>query len=330
MTGTGDRPASAPAPIIGVTSADLDRAAAVIRLGGCVAMPTETVYGLAADAADARAITRIYEAKGRPRFNPLICHVTGVDMAAELAILSPLAAALMARFWPGPLTLVLPRRPHCPVSDLALAGLPTIALRVPKHPAATGLIARVARPLAAPSANLSEQLSPTTALHVAAGIGARIDLILDGGPCVAGLESTIVAPVDDRAILLRPGALARTEIESVTGPLLAADAASGVIAPGMLRRHYAPRAHLRLGASDAREGEAFLGFGAPPDGVTPTLNLSARGDLAEAATNLFAMLHRLDASHAAIAVAPIPDSGLGEGINDRLKRAAALAREDSV
>jgi L-threonylcarbamoyladenylate synthase len=225
---------------------------------------------------------------------------------------------------------VLPRRPDCAVCDLALAGLSTIALRAPKHPAATGLIARVGRALAAPSANRSEQLSPTTAQHVAAGLGARIDLILDGGPCAAGLESTIVLPVDDRAVLLRPGALARAQIESVTGPLLAPDAVSGVIAPGMLRRHYAPRARLRLGASDARAGEAYLGFGAPAEGVAATLNLSARGDLVEAASNLFAMLHQLDARFAAIAVAPIPDIGLGEGINDRLKRAAALAQEDSV
>jgi len=315
----------APAPVIGVSPADLDRAAAVILAGGLVAIPTETVYGLAADATNGVAVARIYTAKGRPSFNPLICHVADLAMAETLADFSPLARSLASRFWPGPLTLVLPRKPSCPVSDLATAGLPTIALRSPKHLAALGLIARVGRPLAAPSANPSESLSPTRASHVVAGLGSLIDLILDGGACEAGLESTIVAPGEGGAVMLRPGALARSEIESLTGSLKAPEAASGVLAPGMLRRHYAPRASLRLGATDQRSGEAYLAFGPSPAGVSPSLNLSIRGDLEEAAANLFAMLRALDETHSMIAVAPISDTGLGEGINDRLKRAGALA-----
>jgi len=315
----------APAPVIGVAAADLDRAAAVILAGGLVAIPTETVYGLAADATNASAVAKIFTAKGRPSFNPLICHVSGLAMAETLADFSPLARALASRFWPGPLTLVLPRKSSCPVADLATAGLPSIALRSPKHVAALGLIARVGRPLAAPSANPSETLSPTRATHVAHNLASKIDLILDGGACEAGLESTIIAPGENGAVMLRPGALARAEIEQLTGPLTVPDAASGVLAPGMLRRHYAPRARLRLNALDATPGEAFLGFGAPPKGVSPSLNLSIRGDLEEAAANLFAMLRALDESHSMIAVAPIPGAGLGEGINDRLKRAGALA-----
>jgi L-threonylcarbamoyladenylate synthase len=323
MTDTPDHPSRPPAVMLGVSDADLDRAAAVIRSGGLVAMPTETVYGLAADATNGLAVAAIYTAKGRPSFNPLICHVTGVAMAESCAEIPPLAHQLIARFWPGPLTLVLPRKATCPVASLATAGLDTIALRSPKHPAAIGLIARVGRPLAAPSANPSERLSPTTAQHVAESLASKIDIVLDGGPCAAGLESTIVMIAGDRAILLRPGALARAEIESVTGPLDAPDAHAGVVAPGMMRRHYAPAARLRLDALTRGEDEAFLAFGEPPEGVEASLNLSPRGDLAEAASNLFAMLHRLDSQHRAIAVAPIPHTGLGEGINDRLQRAAA-------
>jgi L-threonylcarbamoyladenylate synthase len=313
-----------------VTPADLDEAARVILAGGLVAMPTETVYGLAADASNGRAVAAIYAAKGRPDFNPLICHASDLAMAQTMAEFPPLALALAARFWPGPLTLVLPRARTCTVSELATAGLATIAVRIPKNLAATGLIARVGGPLAAPSANPSERLSPTTADHVAAHMGDRIDLMLDGGATPAGLESTIIAPTDEGVFLLRPGALSRSEIESVTGPLKAPEAASGVIAPGMLKRHYAPRARLRLGASDAAPGEAFLGFGAPPSGVTATLNLSPSSDLEEAAANLFAMLHRLDASYSAIAVAMIPNTGLGEAIIDRLERAAATFSKSGV
>jgi L-threonylcarbamoyladenylate synthase len=330
MNGESDSSSRTPAPVIGVSPADLDRAASVILAGGLVAIPTETVYGLAADATNGVAVAKIYTAKGRPSFNPLICHVADLAMAEQLADFSPLARRLAERFWPGPLTLVLPRKTTCPVAELATAGLPTIALRSPKHVAALGLIARVGRPLAAPSANPSAHLSPTRADHVAHNLASKIDLILDGGPCEAGLESTIVAPGQEGAVMLRPGALARFEIESLTGPLTAPEAASGVLAPGMMTRHYAPRAALRMNASDQRPGEAFLAFGTPPNDVSPSLNLSIRGDLEEAAANLFVMLRALDATHSAIAVSPIPGAGLGEGINDRLKRAGARERKDSV
>jgi L-threonylcarbamoyladenylate synthase len=319
-----------PARVLGADPAALAEAARVILAGGLVAVPTETVYGLAADATNGAAIAAIYTAKGRPSFNPLICHVADLAMAESLATFSPLASRLAERFWPGPLTLVLPRAPACPVHDLATAGLPSIGLRVPQHIATLEIIRRVGRPLAAPSANPSEQLSPTTAAHVASGLGSRIDLIIDGGACTAGLESTIVAPGEDGAVMLRAGALARSDIELFTGPLRSPDHAAGIVAPGMLRRHYAPRARLRLGATAPESGEAFLAFGAPPSGVSPSLNLSIRGDLAEAASNLFAMLRALDESHDAIAVAPIPESGLGEALNDRLRRGAAHSRENEL
>lgn len=324
MTSTPQPCPAERAEIIGETPADIARAARLILAGGIVGVPTETVYGLAADATSGAAVAAIFTAKGRPSFNPLICHVADLAMAERLAEFSPLAQRLAERFWPGPLTLVLPRRPDCPVSELATAGLPSIALRQPKHEATLRLIREVGRPLAAPSANLSEQLSPTRAAHVAAGLGDRIRLIIDGGACEAGLESTIIAPGETAAVMLRPGAAARQDIELFTGPLSAPEAASGVLAPGMLKRHYAPRARLRLDAQHAEEGEAFLGFGPPPAGVTARLNLSARGDAAEAAANLFAMLRTLDLSHDRIAVAPVPEVGLGEAINDRLRRGAAL------
>jgi L-threonylcarbamoyladenylate synthase len=319
-----------PARVLGADPASLSEAARILLAGGLVAVPTETVYGLAADATNGAAVASIYTAKGRPSFNPLISHVADIAMAEELAEFSPLAHRLAARFWPGPLTLVLPRKSTCPVSDLVTAGLPSIGLRVPQHIATLEIIRRVGRPLAAPSANPSEQLSPTTAAHVAAGLGSRIDLIIDGGACSAGLESTIIAPGEEGAVMLRAGALARSEIELLTGPLRSPDASKGIVAPGMLRRHYAPRARLRLDASAPESGEAFLAFGAPPSGVSPSLNLSIRGDLAEAASNLFAMLRALDESHRAIAVAPIPSVGLGEAINDRLRRGAAHSRENEL
>jgi L-threonylcarbamoyladenylate synthase len=325
MNSDSETPSRAPAPVIGVGPADLDRAASIILSGGLVAIPTETVYGLAADASNATAVARIYTAKGRPSFNPLICHVSSLAMAEEHAEFSRLARDLAEKFWPGPLTLVLPRRRTSSIADLVTAGLPSIALRSPKHVAALGLIARVGRPLAAPSANPSETLSPTTAAHVAHNLASKIDLILDGGACAAGLESTIVAPGENGAVMLRPGALDRADIEQLTGSLKAPGEAEGLLAPGMMRRHYAPRARLRLDALDQRPGEAYLAFGAPPAGVSPSLNLSIRGDLEEAAANLFSMLRTLDATHSVIAVAPIPGAGLGEGINDRLKRAGALA-----
>ncbi|HEV7694582.1 MAG TPA: L-threonylcarbamoyladenylate synthase [Hyphomonadaceae bacterium] len=321
MNSDSELPSRAPAPIRGTSPADLDEAARVILSGGLVAIPTETVYGLAADATNGLAVAKIYTAKGRPSFNPLICHVSNLSMAIELAEFSPLARELAEAFWPGPLTLVLPRTRGCPVAELATAGLDTIALRSPKHVATLGLIERAGRPLAAPSANPSETISPTTAAHVAHNLGSKIDLIIDGGACSAGLESTIIALHETGAVMLRPGALERSKIESLTGPLASPDASKGILAPGMMRRHYAPRARLRLNALEVQPGEAYLAFGAPPQGLLPSLNLSIRGDLEEAASNLFAMLRALDESHTSIAVAPIPESGIGEAMNDRLNRA---------
>jgi L-threonylcarbamoyladenylate synthase len=318
------------APVLPVSPEALDQAAAVIRTGGLVAIPTETVYGLAADAANGEAVARIYAAKGRPRFNPLICHVSSLEMARRIGVFSPLALRLAEAFWPGPLSLIAPRAADAPVSALASAGLPTIAVRMPDHEAALDLIRRVDRPLAAPSANLSEQLSPTTAQHVAAQLSDRLDLILDGGPCRSGVESTIIAVDGDRLVQLRPGAIARADIAGVAEQQVMSPEEGAIRAPGMMQRHYAPRAQLRLDASDVREGELFLAFGDPPRGVAPTLNLSTRGDLIEAASNLFAMLHELDARGTHIAIAPLPDEGIGEAICDRLKRAAARSAEVGV
>lgn len=305
-------------PVAAATAQSTQQAAEIIRDGGLVAMPTETVYGLAADATNGKAVARIYEAKGRPSFNPLISHVTGADMAARLVEINTVAEDLISAFWPGPLTLVLPRLAACPVSQLATAGLDTIAIRAPDHPVARALIEAVDRPLAAPSANPSEQLSPTTAQHVQQGLGDRVDMILDGGPCRAGLESTVVSLAGEHPALLRPGALARDDIEAVVGPLVAPDTV--IASPGMLKRHYAPKANLRLNAITPKAGEAFLAFG--PNAGAATANLSESGDLVEAAANLFAMLRQLDENHDRIAVAPIPLNGLGEAINDRLSRAA--------
>lgn len=330
MNSDSHNAARGPARIVGVDAASLDEAARVILAGGLVAVPTETVYGLAADATNGAAVASIYTAKGRPSFNPLICHVASLEMAERYAVFSPLARRLAERFWPGPLTLVLPRRDGANVSELATAGLPSIGLRIPQHIATLEIISRVGRPLAAPSANPSEQLSPTTAAHVMAGLGSRIDLIIDGGACPAGVESTIVAPGESAAVMLRPGAIARADIELFTGPLRSPDASEGVVAPGMLKRHYAPRARLVMGASAPESGGAFLAFGAPPQGVTPTMNLSPHGDLAEAASNLFAMLRALDQTHDAISVQTIPEEGLGEAINDRLRRGTLLTRESGV
>ena len=297
------------------------RAAAILRDGGLVAMPTETVYGLAADAGNAKAVARLYEAKGRPRFNPLIAHVADLEMATGCARFSDLAKAAAEAFWPGPLTLVLPKLADAPISDLASAGLDTIALRQPAHPGAQSLLAAFGAPLVAPSANPSGGVSPTMASHVAESLGDRVDLVLDGGPCTVGLESSVVSFVGDTSTLLRPGGLARNDIQAVIGKLATAKPDGPVASPGMLASHYAPRARLRLNAQVARPGEAFLGFGHVP---RATLNLSRKGDLIEAAANLFAHLRTLDATGASgIAVSPIPVEGLGEAINDRLERAAA-------
>jgi len=330
MNSDSHKASRGPARMVGTDASSLDEAARILLAGGLVAVPTETVYGVAADATNGAAVASIFTAKGRPSFNPLICHVATLAMAESLAHFSPLARRLAERFWPGPLTLVLPRRADCPVHDLATAGLSSIGLRIPQHIATLEIISRVGRPLAAPSANPSEQLSPTTAEHVASGLGPRIDLIVDGGAAITGVESTIIAPGETHAVMLRPGAIARADIELLTGPLRSPEASEGILAPGMMKRHYAPRARLRMDASHAGSGEAFLAFGAPPPGVLPSLNLSMRGDLAEAASNLFAMLRTLDESHAMIAVQTIPDAGLGEAINDRLRRGTLLSRESGV
>jgi L-threonylcarbamoyladenylate synthase len=298
----------------------IDEAVALLKAGGLVAMPTETVYGLAADAGNADAVARLYAAKGRPRFNPLIAHVAGPSMAWRLAGWPGLAEQLAEAFWPGPLTLVLPKRPDAPIADIANAGLESIALRAPRHTAAQSLIRAFDGPLVAPSANPSGGISPTTAQHVADGLGDRIDLILDGGACPVGLESTVIALLGGLPTLLRPGGLPRRQIEAITGRLEEPGSSETLLAPGMMKSHYAPNAAMRLNAETAEAGEVLLGFGA----IRGDLNLSAAGDLAEAATGLFAALRALDARGAArIAVAPIPDEGLGEAINDRLQRAAA-------
>ncbi|MFP4518968.1 MAG: L-threonylcarbamoyladenylate synthase [Oceanicaulis sp.] len=302
--------------------AALDEAAAILAAGGCVAVPTETVYGLAADASSGAAVAGIYEAKGRPRFNPLIAHCDTAERAARLVDLGPVGARLAEAFWPGPLTLVGPQRAGSAVSDLTAAGLATLAVRVPRSPALAALIARLDRPLAAPSANASGQVSPTTAAHVKDSLNGRIHLILDAGPCAVGVESAIVDVAHTPPRLLRPGGLAREVLEPVCGPLQAPG--GGVTAPGMLTTHYAPQAALRLDATDVRPGEAYLAFGPHPlVEAIEIFNLSPSQSLAEAAANLFSGLRTLDARAEKIAAAPIPRQGLGEAINDRLARAAA-------
>ena len=299
-------------------------AADVLKRGGLVAFPTETVYGLGADATSGEAVARIYAAKRRPAFNPLIAHVADPEAALREGFFSAPATRLAEAFWPGPLTLVVPAATKTSVSDLARAGLDSVALRVPAHPLARALIAAVGRPIAAPSANRSGAVSPTHADHVLADLDGRVDLVLDGGPTVVGVESTIVACLGERPVLLRPGGIARDAIEQLIGPLAMADTNTAPRAPGLLASHYAPRATLRLAATDLREGEAALDFGGRLAVGQLRLDLSPAGDLVEAAANLFAYLRRLDATAvAAIAVAPIPESGLGEAILDRLRRAAA-------
>jgi L-threonylcarbamoyladenylate synthase len=311
-------------------------AAACLRAGGLVAFPTETVYGLGADAGNGAAIARLYAAKGRPRFNPLIAHVGDLAAARRLGRFDPAAERLATAFWPGPLTLVLPKVQACPVAELATAGLGSIAIRVPDSPVAQAILEAFAAPIVAPSANRSGHVSPTTAAHVLADLGGAIDLIVDGGPTRVGLESTIIG-CDGEPVLLRPGALAREAIEAVLGRRLADPPVSsdptGPLAPGMLASHYAPRARLRLAVREVQPGEALLAFGpAIPPGAAraaAALNLSPRGDLIEAAANLFAHLRALDRPEVeAIAVMPIPREGLGEAINDRLARAAAPKDND--
>lgn len=300
--------------------AGLDRAAALLREGRLVAFPTETVYGLGADATNGQAVASVFEAKGRPRFNPLIVHVPSLAEARRCAEIDGDALRLAEAFWPGPLTLVVPVVAASGISDLVTAGLETIALRVPEAPMARDLIARAGRPIAAPSANPSGSVSPTTADHVMSGLSGRIDAVLDGGPCDVGLESTIVA-VGDAPTLLRPGGLPVEQIEAGLGrSVLARDETGAVTAPGQLESHYAPSVGVRLDAKCAGAGEVMLGFG----DVDGDMNLSPSGDMREAAANLFAALRALDnADGRTIAVAPIPDTGLGRAINDRLRRAGA-------
>lgn len=311
------------------SDAGIAEAAALLREGGLVALPTETVYGLAADATSGAAVAGIYAAKERPSFNPLIAHLPDLAAAQRQGLFDANALALARVFWPGPLTLVVPVSKSCTVCDLARAGLDTVALRVPSHPIAQAVLARAGRPIAAPSANRSGRVSATSAAHVLADLDGRIDAMLDAGPTQVGVESTIVACLDGAPRLLRPGGIPRAAIEGVIGRalVLAGETGNAPIAPGLLASHYAPSAQVRPAAEGPRSGEAWLGFGPAHANLslaTIALNLSPSGDLAEAAANLFGHLRRLDSSRPSIiAVAPIPEHGLGEAINDRLTRAAA-------
>ena len=314
---------------------DVAEAAALLRAGELVAFPTETVYGLGGDALDGRAVAAIFAAKGRPEFNPLICHFPDAEAAFAEVVADDRARALAARFWPGPLTLVLPRRPHCRVDLLAGAGLDTLAVRVPGHKLALDLLRQVGRPVAAPSANRSGEVSPTTAAHVLEGLSGRIAAVLDGGPCTVGVESTVLDLSSRGAVLLRPGGVPAEAIEAAIGtvgrpvPLAAAAATRNLRSPGMLLSHYAPSLPVRLGATAVTAEEALLAFGPRPlPGAGTVWNLSPGGDVEEAAARLFAGLRWLDAEGrrlglARIAAMPVPGSGLGAAINDRLARAAA-------
>lgn len=298
--------------------------AKALQGGALAAFPTETVYGLGADATNGEAVAAIYAAKGRPSFNPLIVHVNNYEQAAEYVYVSELSKKLIDAFWPGPLTLVLPRRADCKLSLLVSAGLPTVAIRCPDHPVAQAVIAAAGRPIAAPSANRSGRISPTTAAHVFNDLNGRVSAIVDGGSTKIGVESTVLGFDLNKPVLLRPGGLARAAIEAITGPLMAPVA--GVISsPGQMTSHYAPNATVRLNATTVSADEALLAFGPEPlTGAARTMNLSPSGNLIEAASNLFAMLHALDEDGATkIAVMPVPVDGLGEAINDRLHRAAA-------
>ncbi|MBB5689289.1 L-threonylcarbamoyladenylate synthase [Roseomonas alkaliterrae] len=313
---------------------EVDRAAALLRAGELVAFPTETVYGLGADARNGRAVAAVFEAKGRPHFNPLICHFPDAAAAFEEVLADERARALAERFWPGPLTLVLPRRPGCQIDLLAGAGLDTLAVRVPAHPLALALLRAAAVPVAGPSANRSGQVSPTTAEHVLDGLGGRIAAVLDGGPCAVGVESTVLDLAAGGAALLRPGGVPAEAIEAVIGrvsrpvPLAAAEATRTLRSPGMMLSHYAPSLPVRLEARDVAPDEALLAFGPALPGAGATWQMSEARDLREAAARLFAGLRWLDAEGRRrglkrIAVMPVPAEGLGAAINDRLERAAA-------
>ena len=323
-------------PIREATPEAIADAASALRRGELVAFPTETVYGLGADATNSRAVARIFEAKGRPRFNPLIVHVADLAAAERIAELSGTAKKLAAAFWPGPLTLVLRRKPTGKISDFVTVGLETVAVRIPSHPTALTLLREVGLPVAAPSANRSGHVSPTLAVHVRDDLGEAPAIILDAGPALHGLESTILDATGDQIVQLRAGAVPAEAIEAVVGGPLARsqsgetgsadrDESEALIAPGQLASHYAPAAPLRLEATSVEPGEALIAFGgAIPDTSGPVINLSPSGDLVEAAANLFVALRVLDAAHPrGIAVMPIPRHGIGEAINDRLGRGAA-------
>jgi L-threonylcarbamoyladenylate synthase len=312
-------------PIVPATPDAIRRAAQALARGEIVAFPTETVYGLGANALDARAVAKVFAAKERPRFNPLIVHVPHVAEAGEYGLVNEVARRLAEAFWPGPLTLVLKRRSTCGIAELVSAGLDSVALRAPAHPLAQALLAKSALPIAAPSANRSGRISPTTAAHVEAELGDRAFMILDGGPSPLGIESTVVSVVGPEPALLRPGAIPSEAVERVLGaPLATAKAAERSASPGQQPRHYAPRTPLRLDAATVGPDEVLLAFGGhAPRGGRLTLNLSESGNVEEAAAKLFAALRELDQARAsAIAVMPIPSTGLGEAINDRLRRAA--------
>ncbi|MEP2920736.1 L-threonylcarbamoyladenylate synthase [Sulfitobacter sp.] len=309
----------APTKRLSASPDGLNDAATLLRAGALVAFPTETVYGLGADARNSTAVAAIYEAKGRPSFNPLIVHVADAAQAQELVEWPHTAQTLAKAFWPGPLTLVLPLRQGHGLSSLVTAGLETVGLRVPAQDAAQALLRAFGGPVAAPSANPSGRISPTAAEHVMDGLEGRIAAVVDGGACAVGVESTIIGFEAGKPTLLRAGGVAAEDIEAVLGKSLLAGQGSSITAPGQMLSHYAPRGAVRLNATTARAGENLLGFGP----VAGTLSLSRSGDLIEAAANLFDCLHRLDALGGPIAVAPIPQIGLGVAINDRLKRAAA-------
>lgn len=305
--------------------AGIAEAAACLAAGGLVAFPTETVYGLGADACSGDAVARIFDAKDRPQFNPLIVHLASTEASARQGALGEKAIALAAAFWPGPLTIVVAQRPDTTITPLVSAGGDTLALRVPGHPVAQALLQQAGCPVAAPSANRSGRISPTTAAHVAESLGDRVDIILDGGACPGGLESTIIDVSGDTPVLLRSGLIGREDLAAVVGDVGDPADPGEIQAPGMLPSHYAPHAAVRLNATEPHSGEALLGFGPGfSDDGAMMRNLSPKGDIREAAANLFSVLHDLDRlSVVGIAVAPIPETGLGVPINDRLRRAAA-------
>lgn len=312
-------------PIVKPSSEAIAEAGRLLRSGALVALPTETVYGLGADATNPRAVAAIFEAKGRPQFNPLIVHVATREAAGLIVDMDPLAERLAGAFWPGPLTLVLPRRTDSRISDLVTAGLDTVAIRMPDHPVATAVLMAAGVPVAAPSANRSGHVSATRAEHVDEDLGARVAMIVDAGPAALGVESTVLRVIGGEVVLLRPGAVPADAIEAVIGRSLirATEGGSAPLSPGQLESHYAPRARVRPDAIEVQAGEGLLAFGEPLATNGPVINLSRERDLYQAAAGLFAALRQLDATGvASIAVMPIPEHGLGEAINDRLRRAA--------